>query len=93
MVILGYTAEEFIADLDAPYAWPGGYPRYFLCDDGGVLSFRAAKANRATIADAIRDGDRGGWRVIACVVNWEDADLVCGQSGDPIPSAYGEDAN
>jgi hypothetical protein len=27
-----------------PYAWPGGYPLYFLTIDGGTLSFAAVQA-------------------------------------------------
>lgn len=87
------TPEAFEAELAAgPYAWPGGYPRYFLCADGGALSFAAAEAERANVLDALRDDDRAsGWAVVACDVNWEDPDLTCDHSGDRIESAYAED--
>jgi hypothetical protein len=29
-----YTLQQFLKDLDEPYAWPGGYPRYFITNDG-----------------------------------------------------------
>ena len=87
---MAYTVADFQRDLAEPYAWPGGYPRYFLCSDGEVLSFAAAKENEAVIVDAIADGDDSGWRVVACDINWEDTDMVCAHSGEPIESAYGE---
>jgi hypothetical protein len=74
-----------------PYAWPGGYPCYFITSDGEALSFDAAKAERRNILEAIRDQDRSGWRVVAMDINWEDTDLVCAHTGERIESAYGED--
>ena len=59
-----YTVADFDADLDHPYAWPGGYPRYFVTNDGEALSFAAAKDNASQIRDAIESHDNGGWRVV-----------------------------
>jgi hypothetical protein len=73
-----------------PYAWPGGYPIFFVTSDGAALSFDSAKENAKQICQAIRDRDRGGWRVIGADINWEDANLFCDHSGEPIESAYGE---
>lgn len=73
-----------------PYAWPGGYPLYFIMSDGGALSFKTAKAQRRNLLEALRDGDRGGWRPLAVDVNWEDADLTDDHTGELIESAYGE---
>lgn len=75
-----------------PYAWPGGYPCYFITADGDALSFKAAKAERRDILEAIRDDHRSsGWRVVALEINWEDGDLICGRTGERIESAYAED--
>jgi hypothetical protein len=41
-----YTIQQFSKDLDEPYAWPGGYPRYFITNDGAALSYNAARENR-----------------------------------------------
>jgi hypothetical protein len=41
-----YTIQQFSKDLDEPYAWPGGYPRYFITNDGAALSYDAARENR-----------------------------------------------
>ena len=65
---------------DGPYAWPGGYPKYFVTLDGACLSF-----------DAMRECFREEARAVAGVqVNWEDDDLTCDHTGKHIPSAYGE---
>jgi hypothetical protein len=73
-----------------PYAWPGGYPCYFITNDGAALSFATARKERRCILETLRDKDNSGWRVVAVDINWEDSDLVCDHSGDPIESAYGE---
>lgn len=76
-----------------PYAWPGGYPCYFITADGAALSFKAARDNRRNILEAIRDNDsRSGWKVEALAINWEDDSLFCDDTGELIPAAYGEDS-
>jgi hypothetical protein len=85
---------ETVSDLKATlragaYAWPGGYPLYFIADDGAALSFDSVKENLAQVIYAIRHGLRDGWRVVGCQINWEDNDLTCEHSGKPILAAYG----
>lgn len=87
-----YSISDFRRDLQSgPWAWPGGYPVYFVMSDGEALSFKAARENRRLILEAIRDQDSSGWRVIGADINWEDTSLYCADSGERIPSAYGED--
>lgn len=88
-----FTVEEFRKALErGPYAWPGGYPLYFITNDGEALSFKAAQENAHRICTAIEDKDNtGGWRVVAVDVNWEDTDLYCAHSNEKIESAYGDD--
>lgn len=87
-----HTISDFRRDMrNGPYAWPGGYPRYFVTHDGEALSFDAAKANRRLVLEAIRDLDNSGWRIVGADINWEDGALYCADSGKRIPSAYGED--
>lgn len=88
---MSYSVDQFNTDLEQPYAWPGGYPRFFLMSDGECLSFEAAKENAGLIRDAIATQDRGGWQVVDCDVNWEDEDMVCAHTGKPIPCAYPSD--
>jgi len=92
-------AINSLEDLDkafevGPYAWPGGYPTYFITHDGQALSYEAALADRELIEDAIRAyQDSGGsddWLVVALEINWEDPDLFCSHTGERIMSAYSE---
>lgn len=87
-----YKHEQFIKDLEAgAYAFPGGYPRFFITNDGEALSFESATKNRKLIVNAITDNDKtGGWLVIGCDINWEDQHLFCADSNKKIESAYGD---
>jgi hypothetical protein len=85
------TTKDFKAALrSGPYAWPGGYPLFFLVSDGEAVSFAAARENAKQILQAIRWGSDCGWRVVGVQVNWEDQDLYCAHTGNKIESAYGE---
>lgn len=87
-----YTVTDFNAQLDAgAFAWPGGYPLYFITSDGDTMSFDYAKANANLIRVAIAEDSNDGWRVIGCDVNWEDPTLYCCGNGARIESAYAED--
>lgn len=88
------TVESFLQDLkDGPYAWPGGYPKFFIMADGEVLSFESAKENWELISAALlHPGTDKQWEVLASDINWEDEDLYCVHSGKKIPPAYGEDS-
>ena len=86
-----YTVDDFDNHLaNGPYAWPGGYPLFFVMSDGEVLGFQAAIDNAEEIREAILNDSNNGWRITTCCINWEDDFLVCCHDGDPIPSAYGE---
>ena len=83
---------ELKAQLRAgEYAWPGGYPRYFIAEDGEALSFRTVRENYREVYRSTRDADSGGWAVVAVDINWEDQHLCDAHSGAAIPSAYGDD--
>jgi hypothetical protein len=85
------TVEQFNSALEhGPYAWPGGYPCYFVCADGKPLSFESAKTNADLVRSAFNDEWESEWRVIGFEVNWEDPELYCADSGKRIPSAYAE---
>ena len=84
------TAAEFKATLRAgPFAWPGGYPLYFVMSDGESMSFESARENMREIISAIAARDNSGWRPIGVEINYEDSEMVCCHSGRPIESAYG----
>lgn len=76
---------------NGPYAWPGGYPCYWIMSDGAACAFDVAKSERRNMLQALAWRDDSGWRPIALDINWEDSDLICAHTDAPIPSAYGED--
>jgi hypothetical protein len=79
-----------------PYTSLGGYPCYFVLSDGEALSFKAAKAERRQLLEALNAyrydrREQSGWRPVALEINWEDETLYCAHTSEPIESAYGED--
>lgn len=74
------------------YAWPGGYPLYFLAKDGEALSFEAVKENLKQVMHAMTypayRNDQ--WTVVGADINWEDPTLTCAHTGKLIESAYAE---
>lgn len=79
------------------YAWPGGYPLYFVCEDDGVLcpncvSENRSLINRAAIRQCELSCDDTQWRVVATDVNYEDTSLYCDNCRKRIESAYAEDS-
>lgn len=91
-----YAAIDTTAQLRATlragaYAWPGGYPLFFITSDGAALSFDSVLENLREVLGAILRNDRHcGWRVEACAINYEDCELYCEHSGERIESAYAE---
>lgn len=75
---------------NGPYAWPGGYPLYWLMSDGETCAFDVAKSERRAMLEALRDRDSSGWRPVALEINWEDSELYCAHTGRKIESAYGD---
>ena len=86
------TVADFALALDnGAYAWPGGYPTYFLCQDGAALSFEAALQNKAEIVDALVSYSDNDWKVVAFEINYENPNLYCEHTGKRIESAYAEE--
>lgn len=67
------------------FAWPGGYPVFYLSADNGVLCPKCANDNRKFDAP-----DDPQWNVVAADVNWEDDSLYCDNCSQRIESAYAE---
>tara|TARA_R110000868_G_scaffold46247_2_gene152954 strand:+ start:170 stop:433 length:264 start_codon:yes stop_codon:yes gene_type:complete len=83
-----YTVAQFTETIDNPSA-SMGYPIYFVCADGGILSEEAAKAQKSLIVDAMTEaGTNKQWEVIGCDINYENPALYCDHTGELIPSAY-----
>lgn len=81
------AVKEFIRH---PYAWPGGYPRFAVCDDGAALCHKCTKANAKLIIRSTREEARDGWDVAGVDINYEDETLYCEHCNERIESAYGE---
>lgn len=81
------TADLRAALRAGPYAWPGGYPLYFITNDGCALSFDGVRNDlRECLENLALQNSR---RIVALSINYEDEDLVCDITDKPIPSAYG----
>ena len=71
------------------YAWPGGYPLFFITSDGAPLCFDCARSEFRSVAESIRDELSDGWRIVACDINYEDDSCFCDHCNEKIESAYG----
>lgn len=90
-----YTTKELKRDLrNGPYAWPGGYPTFFIMVDGEALCHKCARGNFRGLVSAILEQDmHNHWRIMAHDINWEDSHLYCANCNTRIESAYAEDDN
>jgi hypothetical protein len=88
------TVDEVYCESDgtAPsYAWPGGYPLYYLCADGGVLCPTCTNKEKHLVTSAEIDGcSPSQWGIIGRDTNWEDPELFCDHCYARIESAYAE---
>jgi hypothetical protein len=66
------------------FAWPGGYPVFYLDSADQVLC--ADCANKHDDPDGYPED-----RPVATDVNWEDPNLYCDACSDRIESAYADD--
>ena len=79
--------------LDA-YAWPGGYPIYYLCADNGILCPACANGENGSIAFTADQRPADGsnedkqWHIVAAGINYEDCFLCCDHCNVLIPAAY-----
>lgn len=87
---------ETLADVKAalragPYAWPGGYPLYFIMADGAAVSFAGIIREWRNVAADTMAGALSCWQPVALEVNYETPGLFCDITGELIPAAYLED--
>lgn len=69
------------------YAWPGGYPLYYLFADGGACCPACANNGNGSLAD-INNSDPQ-WMLVECFENFEDPEMWCDHCGALIGCAYG----
>ncbi len=91
------TVSDFRKAIrNGPYAWPGGYPCFFLMADGDTCSYDALNDNRRLVIGALCNDDCPDslqWTPVAFDVNWEDPMMFCAHTGDKIESAYGDEGS
>jgi hypothetical protein len=76
---------ELLADGTLPaYAWPGGYPMFYLDRENSVL---CAKCASKSLADA---DEVPQFRPVAADIHYEGPSMLCGQCSAEIESAYGD---
>ena len=86
-----YTIAQLKADLRHGSRGAGGYPVYWVTQDGSVLCWSCCVGNMADIIRAMKpDGWDRSWRVNGYGVHWEGPPLPCDHCGRLIPSAYGD---
>lgn len=87
-----HTISDFRrAVRNGAYAWPGGYPCYWIMADGGACAFNVAKSERRLMLSELADpAPNDQWRPIALEINWENGALYCDHTGERIESAYAE---
>tara|TARA_R110000772_G_scaffold237662_1_gene349577 strand:- start:729 stop:992 length:264 start_codon:yes stop_codon:yes gene_type:complete len=73
------------------WSWPGGYPKYFITEDGAALSYKAVYDNFNLVCQEHLTDNCTGWRLASVDINWEDENLFCEQTNEKIQSAYGEE--
>lgn len=70
------------------YAWPGGYPIYYIVADCGVLCPKCA--NMAEAEGLANNPDDKQWHIVQADVNYEDNSLYCDHCSERIERAYAE---
>ncbi len=74
---------------NGPYAWPGGYPLYWVMADGGACEFKVCKTERKAMLRALAKREaRDEWRPVELAVNWENTELYCDHTSNRIEAAY-----
>lgn len=84
------TVNQMIASGEIEkYAWPGGYPLFYIMEDGSAICPDCLKKNLDRAREA-REYCEKSWHVVGYEINWEDDSLLCDECNAVIESAYGE---
>jgi len=76
-------------ELDA-YAWPGGYPVFYVEKGFSGESVVCRKCANHTVNETETAAENTSHRIVGWDINYEDPDLYCSACGDRIESAYAE---
>lgn len=72
---------------NGPYAWPGGYPLFFITSDGATLAFSTVEKEYKSVLNSIKYRHNDGWCVVAYDINYESL-LYDDHTGEQIKAAY-----
>ena len=75
------------------YAWPGGYPIFYVTDDGACLCPACANGENGSLASENaneEDGAHCGWQLEGYIVHYEGPAETCAHCDRLIESAYGD---
>jgi hypothetical protein len=84
---LSHLRDENNGELPA-WAWPGGYPIFYVVEDGGCL---CPKCSNLSDVDYTDPYDKQ-WHIVGSDINYEYASLYCDHCGERIESAYAEES-
>ena len=79
--------KDFIRE---PYAWPGGYTKQAVMDDGEVLCYDCVVGNYKIILFSTRTKAKDGWELAGVDVYWEGPPATCTNCGKELPAEYGD---
>lgn len=74
--------------IRAPYAFPGGYPKFLVMNNSECLRHNCAKENYKLIVRSTGFDYFDSWQAYVVEINWE-SEISCSHCGDVIESAYG----
>lgn len=66
------------------WAWPGGYPLFYVTKDSGILCPDCANKNM----ELTKDDNDPQWFIIGADINYEDNELFCDNCNGNIGAAY-----
>lgn len=85
------TKELKTALRQGEYAWPGGYPIFFVMSDGQAASFDGVRGDFKNVIYSMRHNENYGYSVVGIEINYENEFLTCCFTNELIDCAYCED--
>jgi hypothetical protein len=86
-----YTTRDLKIDLRAPYAWPGGYEKFFLTDDCVILCGKCIRENFRNVLDSMKTETRDGWKIESVLCEYGDPESgICTETCGHCNRTIGE---
>ena len=80
---------------DGRYAWPGGYEKFYICVDSGILCDPCVRKEYRSVLRETKYGLHGGWGIagVDCTANADESDVICDHCGTVIFKSEQEASN